>query len=446
VSSARGVASQVLLRVATEGAYAARALDAELASAGLSDRDARLATEIVYGSLRMLPVLDARIDQQLSRGRPDAYVVATLRAATYQALCLSRVPDHAIVQESVSLVKHKRGEGLARLTNAVLRRIVEGRPENPAPPDRLSVPQWVEQSLRDGLGEERCQAFLRVSGGAPPLTLRVRAGHDREALLGRVREALPEAQVRLSELAPDSLLAWGVGDPRRLPGYAEGLFAAQDEGANLVGRLLGAAPGERVLDACAGRGGKTLQLLDAVGSAGQVTAVDLHARKLEQLAEEARRLGYPASAVSTETIDLSVGDGGLAGGIDRVLVDAPCTGLGTLRRRPEILLRLGPKDPARLAELQLRILRNALRLVKAGGVLVFAVCSGSREEGRGVLERLEAQTPGIRRVVNSVAGVPLSADEDGVFRIGPWLGAGDSFPDVYQIVRWEVLDTAAIGV
>jgi 16S rRNA C967 or C1407 C5-methylase (RsmB/RsmF family) len=128
------------------------------------------------------------------------------------------------------------------------------------------------------------------------------------------------------------------------------------------------------------------------------------------------------------------------------LVDAPCTGLGTIRRRPEILLRLGPRDPGRLADLQLGILRRAKRLVRPGGTLVFAVCSASLEEGRGVLDRLEARGAGFRRLVNSVEGVPLSADNDGVFRIGPWLGAGGSLPDVYQVVRWEVLDTVDGGV
>lgn len=444
--SARSVASAVLHRVATEGAYASRALDAELSEAQLDPRDARLATEIVYGTLRTLPVLDARLDQQLTRGRPDPYVLATLRAATYQALYLSRVPDHAIVQESVNLVKHKRGEGLARLANAVLRRIVESRPKEPSPPTRLCAPAWVEACLVAGLGSERTAAFLEVAGAVPPLTLRVRPGHDSEALARALREHAPDAVIVESALAPDSLSTFGLGDPRKLPGYAEGRFVVQDEGANLVGRLLGAQSGERVLDACAGHGGKTLQLLEAVGPEGHVTAVDLHARKLAQLTREAARLGLPAGCLTTETIDLSVGDGGLTPGFDRVLVDAPCTGLGTLRRRPEILLRLGPQDPKRLADLQLGILRNALKLVRPGGTLVFAVCSGSAAEGAEVSQRLEATRPGIQRLGISVPGVPVSPDKDGVFRLGPWLGSGGLPPDVYQVVRWEVLDSDDAGV
>jgi 16S rRNA (cytosine967-C5)-methyltransferase len=172
-----------------------------------------------------------------------------------------------------------------------------------------------------------------------------------------------------------------------------------------------------------------------------VTAIDVHARKLELLSEEAARLGFAVERLSTETIDLSRGDGGLAGGFDRVLVDAPCTGLGTLVRRPEIALRLGPKDPARLADLQLRILQTALSLLRPGGILVFAVCSGSAEEGRGVADRLEARDPGILRLRNPVQGIPLTPDDDGVFRIGPWLAEGADLPDVYQVVRWQRLDS-----
>jgi 16S rRNA (cytosine967-C5)-methyltransferase len=183
-----------------------------------------------------------------------------------------------------------------------------------------------------------------------------------------------------------------------------------------------------------------------VASGGHVTAVDLHARKLEQLTAETARLQIPSGQLSTETIDLSVGDGGLPGGYDRALVDAPCTGLGTIRRRPEILLRLGPKDPGRLADLQLGILKRVLKLVRPGGTLAFAVCSGSREEARGVAERLEARVGGIRRLTDSVPGVTLSPEEDGVFQLGPWLGTGEAFPDVYQVVRWEVLDSTAGGV
>jgi 16S rRNA (cytosine967-C5)-methyltransferase len=435
LAGARGVATIVLHRVATDAAYATPTLDAEIRAANLEPRDARLATQIVYGALRMLPDIDAKLDAQLARGRPDPYTFAALRAATYQALALSRVPSFAIVQETVALVKQKRGEGLGKLTNAVLRRIVADRPAEPALDQPLRVPEWVQKSLRAGLGEERTAAYLAHADRAPPMALRVRG--DRAALLARLQEAEPEASILASELCDDVIVAWGVGDPRKLPGYDEGAFAVQDEGAGLVAKLVDVQPGERVLDACAGRGGKTLQLVE---QAAHVTAVDIHARKLELLQQERARLGFPEDRVSTETIDLSVGDGGL-GQFDRVLVDAPCTGLGTLRRRPELLLRLGPKDPARMANLQERILKRAASLVKPGGTLVFAVCSSTPEEGLKIAQAFEARHPAARRLVAQVPQVSVSCDGDGVFRIGPWLGREGSCPDVYQVVRWKMVDS-----
>lgn len=438
---ARLVATTVLNRVTSDAAYAARALDAEIAQAGLDARDARLATEIVYGTLRMLPAIDARLDQQLTRGRPEPFTMAALRAATYQALALDRVPSFAIVQETVGIVKQKRGEGLAKLTNAVLRRIVAARPSDATKVERGRLPEWVEESLRAGLGDERAACFLALAHKPPPLSLRVRDPSDRTSLLSDLRAAMPQAELTASALANDVILTTGVGDPRRLPGYAEGRFVVQDEGAELVGRLVGAQPGERVLDACSGRGGKTLQLLSQVGPEGHVTAVDLHAQKLAQLEAELARLGYPPGTVTTETIDFSVGNGGLEPIFDRVLVDAPCTGLGTLRRRPEILLRLGPSDPERMAKLQLRILRSAASLVRPGGRLVFAVCSGTPQEGPEIANAIERELSCLRRVTASVPQVSLQCDGDGVFRIGPWLSQEGGCPDVYQLVCWEMLDS-----
>jgi 16S rRNA (cytosine967-C5)-methyltransferase len=440
LDTARGVASTVLHRVCVDQAYASRVLDSELTRTELDERDARLATEIVYGALRVLPALDQELDRHLARGRPDPFVFAAMRAAAYQARCL-RVPDHAIVQETVALVKQKRGEGLGKLTNAVLRRVVEGRPREPQPPTAMVVPPWVEAALTRGLGSEHAARALRLDAPAPPLCLRVGRDHDIDALIARLREAHPDAQVGRGEVAPRCIVVRGVGDPRKLPGFAEGLFAVQDEGAQLIGLLAGAGPGERVLDACAGHGGKTFELLEVVGPEGEVTAVDIHAEKLAQLRVDLERLGLGQRKASLETVDLSVGDGGIAPGFDRVLVDAPCTGLGTLRRRPEILLRLVPEDPARMARLQFSILWQAVKLVRPGGTLTYAVCSGSREEALTVTEQLEARLGEIRRLREPVPGVPLTPDDDGLFRIGPWLGETAPLTDVYQVVRWVVLDS-----
>ena len=243
-----------------------------------------------------------------------------------------------------------------------------------------------------------------------------------------------------------ALCTWGLGDPRTLSAFEAGLLSVQDEGAQWVAQAVGAQPGERVLDACAGRGGKTSHLLEAVGPAGHVTAVDVHERKLEKLQKEMQRLKLPVDALRCETVDLSVGDGGLEGGYDRVLVDAPCSGLGTIRRRPELVLRLTESDLARMAELQRKILETAVRLVRPGGTLVYVVCSASQIEAAGVSAFLESSGTALARGSVALEDHEIKEESDGVIRVGPWLRDGRSSPDVYQLIRWERLDRPAEGI
>jgi 16S rRNA (cytosine967-C5)-methyltransferase len=169
-------------------------------------------------------------------------------------------------------------------------------------------------------------------------------------------------------------------------------------------------------------------------------AVDLYEEKLERAERERARLGLDPAKLETRAVDLTVGTGGLDASFDRVLVDAPCTGLGTLHRRPELLLRLGPGDPARLAELQLAILANAAKLVRPGGLLVYAVCSPTAEEGAGVVARFSASHPEFE-VVTARPRDAIAADSDGIVRIGPWSGE-TAAPDAYQVVRWTKRSSA----
>lgn len=421
LESARGVATQVLYRVAEGGAWAAPTLDAELTRAGLSERDAALATAIVYGTLRVLPELDAALDAHLARPEGlDAWTRAAMRAAVYQIRHLPRVPVRAAVHEAVGLVKAKRGR-LGGLANAVLRKIP--RPEDAGPPTRLAVPPWVADALRRSLGEARAEAFLAARPLPPPLDLRVDG--DREALADELRRVA--AEVTPGRL-PTALHVRGGGDPRRWPGYAEGRFAVQEQGSQWVGALAQARPGERILDACAGRGGKTAQLARAVGPGGAVVAVDLHEARVEQIPRELARLGLSDVPLETHTIDWRVGTGGLAeGSFDRVVVDAPCSGLGTIHRRPEILLRVRPADVEALARTQAAILRRVLPLLRPGGQLVYAVCSPLEAEGAAVAATVSLP-------VDPPKGPAAPAvDADGAVRLGPWVDGCDG----YQIFRWR---------
>ncbi len=439
-ATARRVATRVLFRVANEGAWAAPALDAEIARARLDRRDAALATEIVYGALRVLPRLDAILDAHLSKPKKvDPYLRAALRAGAYQLVHLSRVPPHAVVSDAVALVKAERGARLGGVANAVLRKVAAARPAEPEPPRRIEVPPWIEQSFVRSLGKERADLFLCARELPPPLGLRA-VGIRASELEADIRAQRPEAEVGTSDCAPNAVWARGAGDPRALERFASGNIVVQELGSQLVAALVGAREGERVADVCAGHGNKTLVLAERVGASGEIVAVDLYEEKLERLEEERARLGLSV-AIETLAVDLSVGTGGLSPRFDRVLIDAPCTGLGTLHRRPELALRLSAGDPARLAALQLSLLASAASLVRPDGLLVYAVCSPSEEEGIRVVETIEARLPELERV-SVLPGDPLTADADGIVRIGPW-STSSAAPDAYQVARWICRHTGA---
>ena len=299
------------------------------------------------------------------------------------------------------------------------------------------LPDWARDSLERALGPERLARFLEQHAEAPALCLR--AEGDRGALLSQLAAALPTAALGETPLSPLGVWVRRAGAPRALPGYADGAFSVQEEGAQLLGLALGAQPGERIADVCAGHGGKTTLLARAVGPRGQLFALDKDERKLKEIPKELARIGLGAVPLALHAVDLSVGTGGLAGGLDRVLVDAPCTGLGTVQRRPELLLRLRPEDPARLAALQRSILHNAATLVRPGGVLAYAVCSPTREEGQDVADAFSAEHPEFRCQHGAACAFLPQPDPGGVLQIGPWLApAGSSTaPDAYQLVVWR---------
>jgi 16S rRNA (cytosine967-C5)-methyltransferase len=285
------------------------------------------------------------------------------------------------------------------------------------------------------IGVERTNALLHLGTEPPSIDLRVRRDADRESVAHAIRDARPHARVSVTELSPDGLRVQGGGDPRALPGYAEGIFAVQEEGAQLIGQLLDAQNGEHVLDACAGRGGKTAQLVEAVGPEGRVAATDLHEHRLEQIPDELTRLRLDAGRLDSACVDWSVGPGALRGPFDRVLIDAPCTGLGTLRRRPEIVLRTSPSLPAQMGETQLRILHNAASMVRRGGSLLYAVCSPLAEEGSELVER--AHLPGFERVVERASSLKsLCFGSSGELSLGPWVPGAGPWADAYQMFVW----------
>ncbi len=396
--SARALAIEVLRRVDAEDAYADLALNAALSRSSLDARDRAFATDLVYGTLRWRGRLDYLLNERADRpieGLPPQ-ARAALRSGAYQLLHSRSVPPRAAVGETVEAMRALGMERLTGFANALLRRLHRERDNLSFPdPDRDPVghaaarhahPPWLVERLFGQLGPEEAVRFMEADNLVPPLTLRVRQGRTtREELIERLAAAGFEA--RAGRYAPGAVVLEGRVPLGALPGFAEGCFAVQDEASQLVGLLVGAGPGERVLDLCAAPGGKTAHLAERVGPGGRVVALDANAARLDLVTTLCRRLGL-------DNVDTVMGDArglpqAVAGdGFDRVLADAPCTGLGVLRRNPDARWRTAPDAPARLADLQSEILARARTLVRPGGVLVYSVCTFAPEETTGVIEGL----------------------------------------------------------
>jgi 16S rRNA (cytosine967-C5)-methyltransferase len=365
--------------VFADSAFAAAALDAELArNRALDPRERALATELVYGVLRLEGALEARLRRFAPKRIKDPTTRIQLLIAAYQMLVLTRIPPFAAVDAAVGAVRSARGAKLAGFANAVLRKLATAT--EPFVVERAlveSAPPWLFQRLREVVGDAEALALLGA-GAADG----ARGGAVR--LVGDPPDWLASAEV--GRISPRARRPPRAGDLRVQPGYAEGAFVIQDEGSQVIGLLLGVREGDRVLDACAGRGQKTSLFSQQAGAHGQVWATDLHPAKLEALGRELTRLRLPAA--ECRGVDWTIGTADLPDDFDRVLVDAPCSGTGTLWHRPEIARRLGPDDPARLSDLATTILRSAATRARPGGRVVFAVCSVLPEEGEGVVTRV----------------------------------------------------------
>jgi 16S rRNA (cytosine967-C5)-methyltransferase len=378
---ARTLAVDVLRRVERDQAFLAAALHAELGSwPTLDPREAALATTLAFGTLRARAWLDARLNRYAKKG-VDGFppkVRGHLRVAAYQLAFLSRVPASAAVNEAVRAAKREGGEPIARAVNAILRRVAT---DFAATPSSFAEAVWesLPAAFRARLPRAVCDAV--AGDDEPPFTgLRVRAGLDRERLVDELRGERPQATVKLGDASPLAVLVRRAGIVDELACVRDGRAVVQEEGSQLVGLALGATRGERVLDACAGRGHKTTLLAEAVGPDGVVDAADLHAKKLEVARREAEALGFDLGELAA--VDWSVGAGPFAEKrYDRVLVDAPCSGSGTFLRRPEIALRFTDAKLAELVTLQRAIATRCATLVRPGGVMVVATCSLFPEEG-----------------------------------------------------------------
>ena len=436
---ARRLALGVLERVERTGAFADLALHAALARVDLPAADRAFATELVQGSLRWRGRLDFLLAHVLDRdpAKLEPAVRCALRLGAYQIAFTDRVPPSAAVDETVRCVRAAGLERATGLVNAVLRRLaaewrgialpdLEGDPVGHLS-HALSLPSWLAERWVTRFGAEEAAALAGALNAVPPRTLRANLRRtSREALLAELRERFPAA--RACRYARAGIRLGPRGDPGRDPAFLEGRFTVQDEAAQLVVDLLDPQPGERVLDACAAPGGKATAIAERVGEEGRVLALDRHARRLGLVAGDARRLGL--ANLGIRTCDVARAAGPLdAEPFDRVLVDAPCSGLGTLRRNPDLRWRVAPGDPARLAATQLPILRNAAAALRRGGALVYSTCTFEPEENEALVQAFLEQEPGFRRTSRGdlCEAVQPLLDEAGALRCWPHRHDTDGF-------------------
>lgn len=395
---ARGIAVEILSQVERRNAYADILLDHSLKRSLLSNRDRALLTQLVYGTLRWR----GRIDWLLSRvlRRPlsgmSPYLRNLLRLTLYQILFLDRVPYYAAVNEGVELAKKWGGKRSGGLLNGVVRRVLRERDRLrfPSVDDDLirylaiywSHPDWLVKKWLGYFGKEETELLLQADNGESPLILRAnRLKNNRNELLEAFRAAGVDATP--TSWSPEGIQVRGLSPVDRLSGFQEGLFQVQGEASQLVGHLLDPKPGERVLDACSAPGGKTTHLADLMGDRGEIVATDVSSRGLERVRQNVQRMGI--RSVRPYRVDVTKGlEGQLVSSYDRILVDAPCSGLGTLRSHPEAKWRRDESDIGRLSRLQKRIVRGVTPLLKSGGVLVYATCTLTREENEEVVHEL----------------------------------------------------------
>ena len=406
-AAARGLASrqvawQVLQAVAA-GAYADGALERELGRANLSPRDRALATELAYGAIRQRRMLDAWLDQlgKVPAVRQPPKLRWLVHLGLYQLLCSDRLPDSAVVSTTVELAKRGGLARLAPVVNAMLRSCVRQRDAGQPPAVlvaastdaatalgvRHSLPDWLVQLLLQWLSEERAEAFGRACNTPPSLDLRVnrlRASRD------QVQQSMAAAGVecRAIEGLSDGLTLLGrSGDLRALPGYEEGHWCVQDRAAQCIAPLLDPQPGQLILDACAAPGGKSTHLAELIGDQGQVVALDRAEARLRRVVRNSERLGLRCvEPHQADAAQWAQQHPQWLGRFDRILVDAPCSGLGTLARHADARWRIAPDAIDALTVLQRQLLEGLLPLLKPGGLMVYATCTVHPAENSALID------------------------------------------------------------
>lgn len=394
LSPARNAALQVLLSVEKEGAYANLELQKLARTGKLSPQDTSLLTELVYGTLRRQGTLDWVIDQysKVPVSRMNYIIRNIVRMGVYQLLYLDKVPPRAVCNEAVELAKSRGIRGLAGFVNGLLRTISRKKGEI-AYPDPVeepalflslkhSHPLWLVERWLERFGWEETTALCKANNEPPPVVLRCNTLKTTpEQLLKQLtKEGLV---VHPSALVQEGVIVEKAAHLPELKSFQAGLFTVQDESSMIASLVLNPTPGSLVVDACSGPGGKTTHLAQLMKNEGRILAFDVHQHRLDLIEAACKRLGV--TIVETVLLDARKLPEKIGERADYLLVDVPCSGLGVIRRRPELRWRVEPGDLPLHAQQQLEILGQAASCLKPGGKLVYSTCSTEPEENTGVV-------------------------------------------------------------
>ena len=413
----RQLAAEILHKVESQKAYADLLLDHNLRTAGLNEVDRGLLTELTYGTLRWRAKIDAKLMPFLKRSlsETDSFNRNLLRITLYQLLFHDKIPAYAAVNEAVEIAKIMQPRS-AGFVNGVLRNFlrqkdqhgkgeaVQSSASNLA--EEYSHPQWLVDRWLSYFGSEQAKALMLASNQRAPLVVRVnQLSTTRAELLARWQAVGIIAKPGI--LAPQAIRLPLGATIEALPGYSEGHFQVQSEASQLISHLVGPTMGETILDACAAPGGKATHLAELSGDRGKVIALDTSARGIVRIAQNAERLRLVSlQAIRADASKALLGD--IAGPYDRIIVDAPCSGLGTLRSHPEIKWQRNDSDIARLAALQAVILQTMAQYLKTRGILVYSTCTLTVDENEQVIENFLRHN-GQFELTNAARYLPESA-------------------------------------
>lgn len=431
---AREAAMLALNACQRQGGWSDGALKKQLSAAELSGRDAALATQLCFGVLQNQMLLDFYLSKfsNIPLKRMEGKVVQTLRLGAYQMLFLTRIPHSAAVNSAVALVKaHCKNPRAAGMVNGILRSMERSLQNMPVIPQGdpvaylstlYSHPEWLVKEFILSLGEEETAQLLAADNSQPPTAVMVNTTRTTAETLKAMLEA-DHVEAELHPWLENCLLLSRTGDLERMEAFQQGLFYVQDPASRLSVLAAGAKPGMRVLDCCAAPGGKSFAAAIAMENQGEIVSCDLHPHKKKLIQAGADRLGL--TIITPKTADGKVFRPEWERAFDLVLVDAPCSGLGVIRKKPDIRY----KDPAPLADLpavQLDILRNAARYVRPGGTLMYSTCTLLYRENGEVVETFLAENKSYKAETFTLPG-PVGPIQSGSVTLWPHRHGTDGF-------------------